>query len=717
ERAGAAWSRGAVLSADDGAADDEFGCAVSMDGDRVVVGAGSDDDNGVNSGAAYSFKRDGDSWIQWSKLIAENGGPYDHFGTAAAVSGDFILIGAWGFNGYGPSTGAAYLYPVTAAVLTASPAVISPGESVALTWRADAADDCVLEPDVGPAGVPGSATLWPDATTRWVLTCDGPHGAVSAHAQVVVANDAPEPTAAISASPDLVAPGGASVLSWSAEHADEIYIDPDVGPAGPVGSATVTPGESVYYRITARGPGGEATAMVKVAVNNLYEPVVSFRIDPESVDYPGSARLHWSVLFADDITIEPDIGPAGAEGSAEVAPFLTTTYTLTAENTVGATSVSRTLTVAWPPPGPVIDATPAAVAPGGVVTVTWSASHTLYAWIYQNDLPFLYFDQGPYSGTFTIHPTEDMDLKLVAAGPGGENTAGAAISMIHPTPEASIGVVPDEILLGESAQLCWNSSHADAVSIQPGIGSAALDGCHQVQPSETTLYTITALGPGGSATSDVLLTVIWPSPGITLASDPPVIYPGQTATLAWEVVFASEISMDQGVGPIAASGAVAVQPGETTVYTITALNPNAGFTQGVTVTVIPWPEPEAAISATPADLDPGETATLQWSAMYADDIVIEPGIGPVDPEGSVIVQPEFTTVYTLTARGPAGEAAAEVTVNVHHPEVVAALHVDPEVVEPGQEITLTWTTLEADQCVLSFAPGPAALNGSLTLVP
>ncbi|MCP4686572.1 MAG: hypothetical protein GY859_00885, partial [Desulfobacterales bacterium] len=47
----------------------------------------------------------------------------------------------------------------------------------------------------------------------------------------------------------------------------------------------------------------------------------------------------------------------------------------------------------------------------------------------------------------------------------------------------------------------------------------------------------------------------------------------------------------------------------------------------------------------------------------------------------------------------------------------AALHVDPEVVEPGQEITLTWTTLEADQCVLSFAPGPAALNGSLTLVP
>ena len=56
------------LTALDAAAVDLFGSSVSIDGDRVVVGARRDDDAGSGSGSAYIFRRDGTSWSQEAKL-------------------------------------------------------------------------------------------------------------------------------------------------------------------------------------------------------------------------------------------------------------------------------------------------------------------------------------------------------------------------------------------------------------------------------------------------------------------------------------------------------------------------------------------------------------------------------------------------------------------------------------------------------------------------
>ena len=50
------WTQVAKLTADDGAAGDDFGISVSIDGNTVVVGARLDDtDKGSNSGSAYVF--------------------------------------------------------------------------------------------------------------------------------------------------------------------------------------------------------------------------------------------------------------------------------------------------------------------------------------------------------------------------------------------------------------------------------------------------------------------------------------------------------------------------------------------------------------------------------------------------------------------------------------------------------------------------------------
>jgi hypothetical protein len=52
---GSAWSQTQKLLAADGAADDYFGIRVFLAGDLLVVGAYGDDDKGSSSGGLYTF--------------------------------------------------------------------------------------------------------------------------------------------------------------------------------------------------------------------------------------------------------------------------------------------------------------------------------------------------------------------------------------------------------------------------------------------------------------------------------------------------------------------------------------------------------------------------------------------------------------------------------------------------------------------------------------
>ena len=73
--------------------DDQFGYSVAVDGDTVVVGAHKDDDNGSNSGSAYVFTKTGDGWTT-IKLTASDGAADDEFGISVAVDGDTVVVGA-----------------------------------------------------------------------------------------------------------------------------------------------------------------------------------------------------------------------------------------------------------------------------------------------------------------------------------------------------------------------------------------------------------------------------------------------------------------------------------------------------------------------------------------------------------------------------------------------------------------------------------------------
>jgi len=92
-----AWGLSRVLLPDDAEQGDEFGEAVALSGDTLVVGATRDDDVGHDSGSAYVFERDLgglDAWGQIAKLTASDGTAIARFGTPVALAGDTVIVGA-----------------------------------------------------------------------------------------------------------------------------------------------------------------------------------------------------------------------------------------------------------------------------------------------------------------------------------------------------------------------------------------------------------------------------------------------------------------------------------------------------------------------------------------------------------------------------------------------------------------------------------------------
>ena len=95
------WNVQALLKASNANSEDLFGGSVAIDGDTIVVGAIGEagDGNSTPSGAAYVFVRNGDNWSEQAILKASNAGILDRFGTAVAIDGDTIVVGAAGENG------------------------------------------------------------------------------------------------------------------------------------------------------------------------------------------------------------------------------------------------------------------------------------------------------------------------------------------------------------------------------------------------------------------------------------------------------------------------------------------------------------------------------------------------------------------------------------------------------------------------------------------
>lgn len=110
---GSSWVETAKLMPADGSGDDFFGNTVSLVGDRALISAYGDSENGYRSGSVYIFEFDGSTWSETNKLLPADGEAYDLFGRSLSQDGNRILIGAPGEDENGVASGAAYIFELS----------------------------------------------------------------------------------------------------------------------------------------------------------------------------------------------------------------------------------------------------------------------------------------------------------------------------------------------------------------------------------------------------------------------------------------------------------------------------------------------------------------------------------------------------------------------------------------------------------------------------
>ena len=177
-RNGVNWTQEAKITAFDGAAEDLFGFAVSLDGVKAVISSYRDDETGgVDQGSAYVFEYFGNQWLFRKKLLAADGAGDDRFGSDVKIVSNQIFVGAAGDDfGTVANQGSIYVfsgsgtYPQLAKLTTGDPAADDVFGS-SLDYKGNTL--VVGAPgDDGPNGVPlnqGAVHVFTGANSGWAF--------------------------------------------------------------------------------------------------------------------------------------------------------------------------------------------------------------------------------------------------------------------------------------------------------------------------------------------------------------------------------------------------------------------------------------------------------------------------------------------------------------------------------------------------------------------
>jgi len=106
-------------------------------------------------------------------------------------------------------------------------------------------------------------------------------------------------------------------------------------------------------------------------------------------------------------------------------------------------------------------------------------------------------------------------------------------------------------------------------------------------------------------------------------------------------------------------------------------------------------------SATPSEINLGQSATLKWDTKNATLMTIDHGIGNVATTGSIELSPAETTAYTLTATNAGGAVSKSVVIYVNLPPPPPPPDTTPPVIknvstssETETGAVITWETNE-----------------------
>jgi len=299
---------------------------------------------------------------------------------------------------------------------------------------------------------------------------------------------------------------------------------------------------------------------------------------------------------------------------------------------------------------------------------------------------------------------------------------GGSTQSHHVPPAAPVisefQVDPDPLTAGTSGTLTAIFSGGTG-TIDQGVGpvSSGIPIATSTLLRDTS-FTLTVIGDGGTATQACMARVT-AAPLAPVISGPAALVAGQggyTAsvplqpgmTFAWTIAGGS---FTAGNG----TAQVAFTAGQAGTLQLSCVAANAAGTVSAPATlaipVLQGPSIQA-FQAVPATLNAGQSGALTWSVTGATGLTLDNGIGPISGT-SVVIRPEQTTTYTLTASNGAGSVTRTVIVQVI-PQgvapVITSFTATPATVTAGQSALLAWSTAWAG--TLAIEPGIGQVTGT-----
>lgn len=304
----------------------------------------------------------------------------------------------------------------------ANPSFIRAGQTTTLVWQVENAETVEITSlgRVDPRA--GTSTVTLRETTTYRITAR--NRTSEANQALTVTVDRPQVRIiSFTATPMTINAGQASTLAWQTENADRVQIS-EVGSVAVNGAAPVSPTQTTTYTITASNEFSSvsSTVVVQVAGSNQAPRIIRFTALPMSI-LPGErTTLIWLVENATEVTISPTVGPVALEGSAEVSPTQTTSYTITARNSVGQATANTTVTLRQAATIAKCMAMPM-VSPraGAPIALSFEA---------QNANQVVLAGVGPVTSPVVVNPTMNMTYTLTAIGERSQATCQIMVTIM-----------------------------------------------------------------------------------------------------------------------------------------------------------------------------------------------------------------------------------------------------------------------------------------------
>ncbi len=444
--------------------------------------------------------------------------------------------------------------------------------------------------------------------------------------------------------------------------------------------------------------------------------ILRFTIEPDVILEGGRITASWEIVGATRVDLTGSVdGRVGEglplEGSLDLGPTASQTYTLVAVGPTGLRTSARDEVSVRPPPMASLQVDKTTVPIGGEVRLTWQVRHASVVRLRAGDT--LVFEEAEQDhGVVRYRVDRPLRFVLEASAMGVVARDEVQVDLL-PMPEI-VSFTADATMVGpgDTVTLSWETREAREVEITSDgrplrAAPLPLSGSLDVILDRSARFTLVATGLGGSVSEAVSVEVV-PRPEIlSFQVDPEVVAPGQAATLSWLVTAAdtvaitNETTQETLAAGLPTEGEFQVLADRTSRFVLAATGPGGEASDTVELEVIPRPTIRY-LGADPERLPErvGET-TLSWAVDHADSVTLyEDGrvvASNLQPTGEIsvseLVPPGAT--FQLMAANPIGDAVAEVRVTVVAAPRVLRFSASAAAVHVGETVTLDWEVADA----------------------